>query len=149
MLAVKRATPILTLADGRLIYGYTATEYQTILALMRRYYAWVDSGRQADPWQSGVASARNFDRPLIKHHKPSGGYDPTGRAAEPEPDIQLAALDAIITALPVHTQLMLWWKLRDRLTIAAIAERLSISDDAVSDQWRKLMTRLYWRVCGG
>lgn len=131
--------------DGRRVYALSRQEWSDLRLTLRRYYAWVDSGRLADPWDSGVASATRFDKPQTKHHKPSGGYD-AGRCAEPEPDANLTRLDEFIMRLPAHDQALLYWRIAAGLSVMACAERLGISVDTVADRWRRLGVRVWHRV---
>ena len=135
----------IAVVDGRDVYCLTSEQWQSLKLDLRRYYAWLDSGRTADPWASGVASATRYDRIQIAHHKPSGGYD-AGRCSDPEPDPALVELDTRVLTLPAHDRALLYWRIAQRLRLDVCADRLGQSPDATRDRWRRLAVRVYYRI---
>ena len=135
------------LGDGRKAPAdrLTLAQWVELRRALRRYWSWVESGRRADPWQSGVASATRYDKPQTRHHKPSGGYD-AGRCAEPELDADLLDWDARILALQPSDRLLTRWRNYDGLPMTTCAERLGQSVDATKQQWRRLGVRLWYRL---
>jgi hypothetical protein len=125
--------------------GLIREERLQLLIQLRRYFAWADGGRRADPWASGVARAQRYDAPRVVTSKP-GSAGP-GRAAEAEgaDDAWLRDMDALITALPVHERALLRWKALpagERPSTEDIAERWGCGPKAVQAVWRALSTRL-------
>ena len=138
-------TPVAVLRDYGPVYNLSRNQWASIRLTLRRYLAWVASGRQADPWASGAARAVRYDRPHIKYHKPSGGYD-AGQCSEPEPDPALVELDQRILSLPDHDRRLIHWRIAENQTIAQCADRLGVSPDTVADRWRRLGVRVYYRL---
>lgn len=140
-----RRTPILTLPDGRSIYGLVGDQRTQIDLLIRRYFAWVDGGRRADPWDSGAGKGQSY-QPRVKHGAPVGGYGP-GTAAEPDgPDGALVALDRAYPALPEHQRRLLVWRYCGRVTYATSAERMGMSVEWCIAETTRVLTRLYYTV---
>lgn len=140
--------PLTTLGDGRGMLGLGVAERRALVLLMRRYYHWLNSGRKIDPWASGVGQGIKYDRPIVQHGPPPGGYGP-GTASPPEPqDALLVRVDEIVTALPAHQRAMLRLRYADRQTYDQLAEAMHAGVDWVKDEWRRLTTRLYYTIYG-
>lgn len=134
------------LDDGRKVTGLTGSQWSSLRDALRRYYAWVESGRMVDPWASGVASASRTDRIQVKHHRPSGGYDAGRCADDAGPDPALVQLDAQVHRLPAQDQALLTWRIAQRETVAQCALRLDVSSDTVKDRWTRVGLLLHHRL---
>ncbi len=125
---------------------------------LHRWRWWRESGRTADRWlESGVARAIDYSRPVTKHHRPSGGYQPVA-ARDDDNHAWLRTMDEVIEALPPQARQVVWWKAADygtpeRLSLAAMAERLGCSEREVSDIWQaaalELVNALWPGASGG
>ena len=141
-----RRTPILTLPDGRAIYGLAPEQRTTIELQLRRYFSWVAGGRRSDPWASGAGKGQRYDTPRVVHGPPVGGYGP-GVAAEPDgPDAALLALDVALARLADHQRRLVCWRYRDGVTVEVVAERLAMSGAWCVDETARALARLYHEV---
>lgn len=133
-----------------------------LLIHLRRYFAWVDSGRVHDAWlASGVARGQRYDRPHTKHHAPSAGYD-AGQCAELDVDHTLRRIDDWLQTQraqdrEVIHQLLRWKSAQsgaetaqsERLSNAEIATRFRVSERMVATLWRDVSTALVNEVWPG
>jgi hypothetical protein len=148
---VARAAVLYPAADGRALFGITTAQATWLEWNMRRYYLWVQRGRQRDPWASGASGATRYDLPRSKHHKPSGGYGP-GQASEPEPEFDLVLIDEVLPTLPVAWRRLyaLHWghpsRKPSRSTLAR--EVLGCTVTQYDAEWRRARTRLYAKLTG-
>lgn len=133
------------LGDGRKVARLEQERWDELKLDLRRYFRWADSGRQLDPWQSGVASSSRYDKIQSKHHKPSSGYD-AGHCAEPEQDPRLVELDAVIQSLRDNERNLLRWRLMERATIAMCAERFDESSDSTERRYQRLKVMLWYHL---
>lgn len=125
--------------------------WRVLMLALRRYYRWVDSGRAADPWASGVGQGQRYDTPRVVKGPPVGGYGP-GTASPPEEPAELLEVDRVLERLPVHQQRLCRWKAVGDggrpLTNDVIAGRLGLGPDAVKAEWARTATRVYWMLAG-
>jgi hypothetical protein len=142
LVTATRTKPAVYLKDGRGILFLTTQERGDLWLAVRRFYAWIGSGRLIDPWQSGVANGTTYDRILTKHHKPSGGYD-AGQCADADIDHALIDWDGRITSLRPTNQLILLWRIEQGISVDECAKRLTRSPDWVQERWRRLSCYLW------
>lgn len=120
-------------------------DYQALIFLLRRYFLWVDSGRQQDAWlQSGVARSSWSTTERVSTGAP--GSRPPVAAAGPEADHVLLSLDRHVMAQPPHIVALLRWKSvagetdaagrTVRLSNEQIAARLGCAEATVKALWR-------------
>jgi hypothetical protein len=143
LLRVDKRAALFYLKDGRGILLAEKEHKESVRLAVKRYYAWVDSGKAIDPWQSGVASATRFDKPQIAHHKPSSDYD-AGRCAEPDDDHALLDWDARLLSLRDANRRLVRWKIVDDVGNEECGRRLGYSGDWVERRWKHLLAYLYW-----
>jgi hypothetical protein len=135
-------------------HGLTRAQRMDLLLELRRYYTWRAGGRAADPWASGSGGpASRWDLPRGQRHRPAGGAGPA-QAAEPAVDARLLAIERALDELPPPRRLLVqWWAWGEddtgtRLTIAARAERLGISERTATQLGRETLVWLSYRLGG-
>jgi hypothetical protein len=133
---------------GRAVYGLTRKQYADVRTACWRYFSWEASGRQADPWASGVARSSWSAGDRVKGSSP--GSRPPVAAIEPEPDSELVAIAQTLAAVPGwHRQVVKWKSYGDEgkpLSNEQIAERLGRGADSVKGAWAELAARLHYRM---
>lgn len=143
-----RRAPILTLADQRAIHSLTTDQVRALEAVVLRYYAWQASNREADPWASGAGRAIRYDVPRVQHGAPPGGYGPGVSAEGDDADPLLPRVHEAIGALYPHQRALLRLRWQDRLRMDILAERMQWSSEVTREQWRRLVTNLYYALWG-
>jgi len=139
--------------NGRGIHGITREQYNALDRLMRRYFHWRETGRQIDPWQSGVSGATRFDLPRTMQHRPNGHYGP-GRYSEAELPTDLMRIDDVLLGLPVVDNLLYTWHwspqphLGRTLRIHEMLEAMNVTLDVYKEDWNRAKTRLFCKLCG-
>jgi hypothetical protein len=141
------AAPSTRLAPPHRRGDLLTSERETLRFQLRRWRWWRESGRREDRWlASGVAQAIDYQRPLTKHHRPTGGYQPVAAPLDAG-EGWLRVMDDAINGLHPHARQVVWWKAEDagadvRTTIPVIAERLGCSERLVSAIWRQAAVQL-------
>jgi hypothetical protein len=139
--------------NGRDILGLSREQYKALDRLMRRYYAWVEAGRQIDPWQSGVSGATRFDLPRTMRHASNGHYGP-GRYSEPDLPTDLIRIDDVLHNAPVIDVLLYSWHWSPQppferpMRIIEMLHALNVTHAMYKEDWNRAKTRLYCKLCG-
>lgn len=148
-----RSAVIYRAENGRDILGLSREQYLLLDRLMRRYYAWVETGRQIDPWQSGVSGATRFDLPRTMQHRPNGHFGP-GRYSEPDLPTDLMRIDDVLPTCSVIDVLLYAWHWQPPppherpYTIADMLGKLNVTLDVYKVDWNRAKTRLYCKLSG-
>lgn len=129
--------------------GLVRSERDMLVIQLHRYWDWVDGGRRADPWSSGVLRSAWSTMTRVRSSAP-GSRPPAAATDDGAPEAWLARMDEVIGPLPGHVKQLLRWKSQaGGPTNATIAERWGCSERFVHATWRAVALDLVNRLWPG